>query len=174
MRIVMLGLLLLFVLSSSLENVSASTYVYENPFYPERTLSIRHSDDVVAFGDIGWEASFCDDSSDFICMSSGLMAFSVPKCEIKEGDEWNHLGVSFMVVESYEVTRSTGQETIFLIESGVQSSEMAFVFSFSRESGLLGIRTRNKDDEHVAPDLFMIGGRGFGAGTSNGNCQLTN
>ncbi len=108
--------------------------------------------------DVVEPVSFCRKSDPYICFTSEVLNFAVPR-DIKNKKAWDYAGQHYEVTRYFEKKLLGTLSRAYLIESMQKNVTVKFLYSVKR--GLLGIE--GASSEGRAPTLISTQKKGFGA-----------
>jgi hypothetical protein len=136
----------------------ADSFVYASPLNQRHNISIQTTPPLVASGDIGSHATFCDSGADFICVRSDLISFAVPKA-LKPGTlGWQFEGQTYRVLDAGQFEILGLNERVLHVET--TKGEQKYLFVYSPRRGLLAFEGSAGDAKQV---FLADRARGFAA-----------
>ncbi len=153
---------LMIVVSCSLlvNTATAREYTYSNPFSSKSSIVINSDSKEVSLNNhLGYEALFCEEVSDFYCISSRIFSFAVPKDVVgSKLIRWENNELSYEIT-GREKVNYLGNTYEVLVISSKQDDEL-LQYIYSAKSGLLMVSITSKDATGL---LLLRGTCGLGA-----------
>ena len=144
-------------------NAISCSFLYYNSIELKGSIAIYVDSSSIVFGGIGNQVFFCDKDSEFVCFDSEALTFAFPRQLNDYRAGWKFNSVQFEILNMADVIKPAGEERVYVIQATKQESDITAIFSFSYESGLLGIGMRDSDGERFGRDVFVAGDIGYGA-----------
>lgn len=132
--------LLVFVLVMPVQDAQATNpidrWVYVDPLDPRIVVTLERTPDSFGLGDVQFDADYCTDDSENICVKSRGFQFAVPKGFDGNTSGWNVRDAEYHVAEYTELRVFGLEEGVYLIDHAAPEGQLRFIFSPTR--GLLG------------------------------------
>lgn len=132
--------LLVIVLIMPVQNALATNpidrWVYVDPINPRIVVTLERTPDSFGVGDVRFDADYCTDDSENICVKSRGFQFAVPKGFDGGTSDWIVGDVEYHVAEYTELRVFGLEDDVYLIDHSAPEGQVRFIFSPSR--GLLG------------------------------------
>lgn len=156
-----LFLTLAIALVPAATNVMASEARYASIF--DKTASVLEVGlNSIAASDLGFPATECANSDEFVCMTSKVMVFAVPRNDALR-KAWTHSGASYKVLSNHE-TVIFGELVKYRVILQTWK-KVTIEFAYSDDRGVIGLKMKN------GRQLLLTTVCGFAASSDAYGCQ---